>query len=46
VGGIGKSGEKERRYSTRLHDETSEKTLIFIVTALKDTDLVRILKID
>jgi hypothetical protein len=45
VGGVGRSGETEKRYSTRLHDETSRKTLIFIVTTVKASNLIRMLKI-
>jgi hypothetical protein len=46
MGGVGRSGETEKRYSTRLHDETSRKTLIFIVTTVKASNLIRMLKID
>lgn len=45
VGGMG-SGETEKRDYTRLHGETSQKTLIFIVTAMKAKNLIRMLKID
>jgi hypothetical protein len=45
MGGM-RSGETEKRDSTRLHGETSQKTLIFIATAMKASNLIRMLKID
>jgi hypothetical protein len=46
MGGVGRSEETEKRDSTILHGETSQKTLMFIVTAVKASNLMRMLKID
>jgi hypothetical protein len=46
MGGKRKSGETEKRYSTRLYGETSQRTLIFIVTVMEASNLIRMLKID
>jgi hypothetical protein len=46
MGGRRGSGETKKRDSTRLHGETSQNTLIFIVTSMEASNLVRMLKID